>query len=419
MTLAFDYVGVDLNGKPVRGTIGATTVQGAQKALKEGGIRATQINEQTGGFDIRKMFSKPPNARLTIFRSLAALYKAGANATTSFEILIEQAQAAERSAKFPWQRSGAQAFTRSMVSLRRDVVDSGIPLPEAMQRRPNEFTDIESAMVLAGQQSGNLPEVLNLISVFLERERSVRTQIGDALFYPAMVGFAAISLMLYILIKVIPQFADLYSGFDVKIPTIMVYMLILSKLLLNPLFDLSAIAAVVGLGYLFVRWIATEKGALKFDELRMKFPVIGNFIRKIVLVRMCRTMAMLFNAGKTGTDVLTISGPVMGSPAFTRDISRIRNDLYDGRVSNFYEAFERSTRFDPMFLGYMRVAHQTGEYGSLLGKMGDYYEEDVQSLAAQIPNLLQVLITLGLGGVVGLVVSAIYIPLTTLSTSVH
>lgn len=375
-------------------------------ALRERMLIPSKLDVTTTTFSIRKIFARSkPNERLAFFRSYAALEHAGVDFSAAFELLIDQART-------PRMRD-------ALASIRSDVERSGEKLWAAMSHRPDEFSDLEVAMVAAGEEAGNREEVFDRLAAFLERDERLRKKLSAALFYPALVIVAAFVISLYLLLIVIPQFAKLFTSFDVELSPLMTALLDLTRLISNPLVDASVLLAITSIIVSFTQTVRTHEGALAFDAMRMRLPILGEAIRKTILARLCRVIATLLQSGVNQIRALEVAVPTAESPIYSAAIDSAREQIAAGVCASLEEALAATNRFPPLVLGFVRIGGSAGNIPAMLVKIAEYYEEDVESLLAALPTIIQTAVTLGLGAIVAIIVYVVYVPLSTLSTSIH
>jgi type IV pilus assembly protein PilC len=421
MKTAYVYSAWAPSGRIERGVLGADSRDVAAENLRERGLRPYEIRERGNIFSITKWFVKRPIARLAFFRAFAALSAAGATPSDTFALLVQQARARNKRglmSKLPSSKRAAEKFANAVEGLGRDYL-SGMKLQDAMAMRPNEFSEIESAMCEIGEQSGEMPKILTRLSIFLERDRKFSKQLGDALIYPSIVAVFAFAMIVYMVVSVIPQFASLYVGFGVNLPPIMQLLLGISALLKSPIFFLGLPFVLAGALYIFGNWIGTPEGAQRFDRFRLSIPVVGELIEKVVIARLCDVLSMLFAAGRNPLRAIEICIPIMESPVYARYLSQARDLMENGQVANVYEAFVRTGGFEPLMTGFMQVGVRAGNLDEMLTKISQYYEEDIASLTAAIPTVVQTTITIIMGGLVGIILYAIYVPISSLVTQIH
>jgi type IV pilus assembly protein PilC len=406
MSVTFAYRARKPSGEAVAGTMRAIDRPTALATLRERMLIPSSLEPKTTTFSIARLFARSkPGERLAFFRAYAALEQSGVDFGTAFSLLIAQART-------PRMRD-------ALASIRCDVEQSGEKLWAAMSHRPDEFSDLEVAMVAAGEEAGTREEVFDRLATFLERDDRLRKRLRAALFYPALVVAAALLITIYLFIVVIPQFAHLFMSFDVPLSPIMIGLLALTTVLSNPLVLIS-LAIVTVLGYSGVtRALNTPEGALAFDAIRFKIPVLGDAMRKTIVARLCRVLSTLLQSGVNQMRALEVAIPVAESPIFGRAIERAREDIANGSAASLEEALAPSQRFPPLMLGFVRIGATAGTIPTMLVKIAEYYEEDVESVLTALPAAIQTVVTLGLGAVVATIVYVVYVPLSSLSSSIH
>jgi len=406
MSVTFAYRARTPSGERVAGTMRAIDRSSALAALRERMLVPSKLESASPAFSLARMFARPkPNERLAFFRAYAALEQSGVDFSTAFALLIEQTRTVQ--------------MRDALSSIRSDVERGGEKLWAAMSHRPDEFTDLEVAMVAAGEEAGNREEVFDRLATFLERDERIRKRLAAALFYPAIVLVAAFAISAYLFVAVIPQFAQLFTSFGVAQSPIMMGVLAISTVLGNPYVVVAATLVVIGGFVATTRALRTLEGALAFDTLRMRVPLVGEALRKTVLARLCRVIATLLYSGVNLVRALEVAIPVAESPIFARAIERSRERLAGGMSASLDEALASSEQFPPLVIGFVRVGGTAGNIPQMLVKVAEYYEEDVESILSALPTIIQTIVTLGLGVVVAAIVYVVYVPLATLSTSIH
>lgn len=374
--------------------------------LRERMLIASSLESTTATFSFARMLRRAkPSERLAFFRAYAALEAAGVDFSTAFTLLIEQAR--------------TPRFRDALGSIKTDVERGGEKLWAAMAHRPDEFSDLEVAMVAAGEEAGNREEIFDRLALFLERDEKLRKKLQAALFYPALVLAAACAITIYIFAFVIPQFAKLFASFGIELSPVMVALLGISGVFVNPYFDICVFLVCTIVAVTTAQGLRTVEGALAFDGLRMRLPLLGEALRKTIVARLCRVLATLLQSGVNQVRALEVAVPVAESPIFARAVSSARERIAGGSSASLEEALAASGQFPPLLLGFIRVGSSAGNIPEMLAKIAEYYEEDVESLLSALPTLIQTGVTLGLGAVVGVIVYVVYVPLSTLSTSIH
>ena len=406
MAVTFAYRARTPSGERVTGTMRALDRTAALTMLRERMLIPSSLESTATTFSFVRGFNRAkPSERLAFFRAYAALEAAGVDFSTAFELLIEQAR--------------TPRFRDALGSIKADVERGGEKLWAAMAHRPGEFSDLEVAMVAAGEEAGNREEIFDRLALFLERDEKLRKKLQAALFYPALVLVAACAVTVYIFAFVIPQFATLFASFGIELSPVMVALLGISGVFVNPFFDVSmALVSVVAV-VSTARGLRTSEGALAFDEFRMRLPLLGEALRKTIVARLCRILATLLQSGVNQVRALEVAVPVAESPIFARAVNAARERIAGGSSASLEEALAATGQFPPLLLGFIRVGSSAGNIPQMLAKVAEYYEEDVESLLSALPTLIQTGVTLGLGAIVAVIVYVVYVPLSTLSTSIH
>ncbi len=406
MSMTFAYRARTPSGEAVAGTMRAIDRPTALATLRERMLIPSKLEATTTTFSLARLFARSkPNERLAFFRAYAALEQAGVDFSASFALLIDQART-------PRMRD-------ALASIRSDVERGGEKLWAAMSHRPDEFSDLEVAMVAAGEEAGNREEVFDRLATFLERDERLRKKLSAALFYPALVVVAALVISLYLFIIVIPQFAKLFSSFGVELSPLMIWLLALTSVATN-VFIIVPLAVAIAIGVAtLTRTLQTREGALAFDALRLRVPLLGDAIRKTTIARLCRVIATLLQSGVNQVRALEVAVPIAESPIYASAIETARERIEGGLSSSLEEALASSGQFPPLVLGFVRIGGSAGNIPAMLVKIAEYYEEDVESLLSALPTVIQTAVTLGLGAVVAIIVYVVYVPLSTLSTSIH
>jgi type IV pilus assembly protein PilC len=406
MSMTFAYRARTPSGEKVSGTMRALDRSAALAMLRERMLIPSKLESASTAFSFLRLLQRSkPSERLAFFRAYAALEQAGVDFSTAFELLAAQ--------------SRTPRFRDALSSIRADVERGGEKLWTAMSHRPDEFTDLEVAMVAAGEEAGNREDVFDRLAGFLERDEKLRKQLKAALFYPAIVLVAALSISAYLFIFVVPQFARLFASFDVELTPLMRFMLRAAALATTPTAVLLTAGASLAPLALLARSLSTPEGALAFDRLRLRIPLLGEAIRKAILARLARVLATLLQSGVNQVRALEVSIPVAESPTFARAIETARDRIAGGLSASLEEALVAAAVFPPLVVGFVRVGAQAGSIPHMLVKIAEYYEEDVESILSAVPAVIQTAVTIGLGFVVATIVYVVYVPLSTLSSSIH
>ncbi len=406
MPLTFVYRARTAAGERVAGTMRVLDRASALGILRERRLIASDLHAAGSALSVFRFLRRAPvRERLAFFRAYAALEGAGVDFSAAFELLIEQARTAR--------------FKEALRYVRSEVERLGEKLWAAMSHRPDDFTDLEVAMVAAGEEAGNRAEIFDRLATFLERDERFRKQLGAALFYPAIVVCVAAGISAYVLFAVVPQFVALFESFGVRTTPLIDALAFLTRLIAQPIVIAGIAAAGTGVACTALYFAQTPHGAVAIDRFRLGIPLVGKLLRKAAIARVSRVLSTLLESGVHQLRALEVAVPVAESPVFAQALDVARQQIASGVSASLEEALAPTRIFEPLSLGFVRIGARTGDVPRMLAKISEYYEDDVAALVAAIPTLVQTLVTLGLGLVVGSIVYTVYVPLTTLASSVR
>jgi type IV pilus assembly protein PilC len=405
MSFTYRYSARTLAGEPVRGVMRAGDRRSAFAALRDRTLVPFALEPLPSGRISQFLSSGRTHERLAFFRAYATLEQAGVDFSTSFDLLVAQAR--------------SQRFREALRAVRSDVESGGEKLWTALARRPEDFSDLEVAMVAAGEEAGNRGEVFDRLAGFLERDARLRKRLAAVLLYPAIVLSGAGAVLLYLLFGAVPQFVHLFEAFDVAPAPLLVWLARIADALRQPMLAAGTIAALASGAFVFSRFMRTPDGALFVDRLRLRAPFFGVLIKRTSIARLARVLATLLESGVNQLRALDVAIPVVESPIVATALRRARDGIAAGSSSSLEEAFAGAGVFEPLLLGFVRVGTHAGEVPRMLFRIADYYEDDAESMLEVIPQAIQAAVTLGLGCLVAAIVYIVYVPLSTLSTSIH
>jgi type IV pilus assembly protein PilC len=378
----------------------------ALDVLRERSLIATDLRATSLAAGFGRIFRRTPaSERLAFFRAYAALESAGVDFSTAFELLIAQARRPH--------------FREALTSVRNDVERGGERLHAAMAHRPDDFTDLEVAMVNAGEEAGNREEIFDRLAGFLERDQRLRKRLKGALFYPAVVIVAACCICVYLFAFVIPQFAGLFTEFGIPPSPLMTSLVAIDRFVARPFSMIAIVGMTTAVVLGALRLASTPAGAEFFDRLRLRIPVLGAALRKGMTARVARILSTLLESGVHQVRALEVATPVAESPVFASALEKARERLVGGASASLEEAFAASDAFEPLLIGFVRVGAQAGTIPQMLVKVAEYYEDDVEMIVSAVPALVQTSVTIALGFVVALILYVVYVPLSSLASSIH
>jgi type IV pilus assembly protein PilC len=399
----FSYVSKDRTGKTIKGEIDAPDRGKALEMLRNRELLILKIEEvKRGKFSFKLGRGKKVSLdELVIFtRQMATLTAAGITIVTSLDTLSEQAQ--------------NPAFKKAIVDA-RDSVNTGSSLSEAMGKHRNIFSDFFINMVKAGESGGMLDEVLERVATYLEKTNNLQRKIKSAMVYPAAVTGMALGISALMILKVIPVFKDIFSGFGAELPGPTQFLIDLS--------DASrkhfVLVVVVGvLAFAAVKWyVSTEKGRFKLDGLKLNVPVFGPLQKKVAISKFSRTLSTLVRSGVPILQALEIVSKTAGNVVVESTVNKVRDNVKEGE--SISEPMERSGIFPPIVTRMVSVGEKTGELEKMLNKIADFFDEQVDVMVDSLTSLLEPMIIAFLGIVIGGIVICMFLPIFKISEIIN
>jgi len=396
----FRYTARTATGELVRGTLEAPSADAVLASLRTRALFVTAIDREgrvRAAIGRRLGLGVPSRrARLAFFRALATLVRAGVSLRRALDVTID--------------RCGDAALREALRAVRADV-EHGSALSEAFARRPRAFSPLDVAMVRAGEAGGILDDVLERLAAFLERDGELRKRLSAALAYPLVVVTASAGLVLFLLIRIVPMFEQMFASFHVELPLATRLLLSVAAAARGPL--PWACAAVVALAALALGAAARiPAGALALDRCRLALPIVGPLLKKTITARLARTLATLLRAGVELVAAIEILRPVASSASFSGALARVDVALRHGDA--LATPLAASRLFDPLAVALVRVGEETGLVDEMLLNVAAYFESDVEAAIATLGAVLEPALIGVLGAVVGFIVFSVFLPLYSL-----
>lgn len=391
----FNYTAIDRNGKRVRSSLDASSIETAKSSLRGAGYTILDIKEQTTlNRDIEIPFLGNPKAKdMAVFcRQFVSILRAGVSVASVLAMLGQQTS-----------NKKLRAAIREMQA----DVEKGETLASSMRRHPKIFPAILVNMVSAGEASGNLEESFRQMELYFERSKRTKSKVTSAMIYPCVLIVVMIVVLIVMMTKIIPNFLKTFEDMDAELPKITLGVMAVCEWFKSwwwvPL--LVLVALVVG-GILFHR---TNKGRHFFGWLARKTPVVGNLTVKTACATFCRTMEVLIGSGLTLTDSMDLAASNMGNIYYLEAIRDARALVAEG--TPLRESLVRTGIFPPMVSNLVGVGEETGDLQSMMGKVADYYDEEVDEATKKLLNLMEPAIIIFMAVFVVIIVLAIYLPM--------
>lgn len=394
---SFVWKGKGRAGQFQEGVLLADTRDAAVATLRRQQIQVSSVREKGKEFPLLPKFPfRVGEKRVAIFtRQFSVMLDAGLPLVQCLEILGEQQE--------------HKRFQEIIGQVRTDV-ESGASLADAMKKHPAAFDDLYANMVAAGEAGGILDVILQRLSTYMEKAVKLKGQVKSALIYPSTVISIALVVVWIILWKVIPVFAQLFAGLGGELPMLTQVVVAASKWVGR--YSWLIIIGIFFLIWALRAWHKTERGARVLDGLLLKIPVIGMLLRKIAVARFCRTLATLTSSGVPILDGLEITAKTSGNTIIQDAIMAVRKAVEEGKTIS--GPLGETGVFPTMVVQMINVGEQTGALDQMLSKIADFYEEEVDTAVAGLIKLIEPLMIVVLGGIIGVIVTAMYLPLYTI-----
>lgn len=391
----FNYTAIDRNGKRVRSSLDASSIETAKSSLRGAGYTILDIKEQTTlNRDIEIPFLGNPKAKdMAVFcRQFVSILRAGVSVASVLAMLGQQ--------------TGNKKLRAAIREMQADV-EKGEALASSMRRHPKIFPAILVNMVAAGEASGNLEESFRQMEIYFDRSKRTKSKVTSAMIYPCVLIVVMIVVLIVMMTKIIPNFLKTFEDMDAELPKLTLGVMAVCEWFKSwwwvPL--LVLVALIVG-GVLFHR---TDKGKHFFGWLARKTPIVGNLTVKTACATFCRTMEVLIGSGLTLTDSMDLAASNMGNIYYLEAIRDARALVAEG--TPLRESLLRTGLFPPMVSNLVGVGEETGDLQSMMGKVADYYDEEVEEATKKLLNLMEPAIIIFMAVFVVIIVLAIYLPM--------
>lgn len=383
------WEGIDRAGKKVRGEMRAASETVVANALRRQGVKAGKIKKQTfrGGGKINEK-------EIALFtRQLATMTRAGVPLLQAFDI-------AARS-------TGNPRLSRLLLEVKGDI-ETGNSLAVSFRRHPMQFDELYCNLVGAGEQAGILDSILDRLATYKEKILALKGKIKSALFYPAIVIVIAVVVVAIIMWFVIPSFKQVFTSFGADLPWLTNVVVAMSDWFVQFWYIVVVIPIItfMVLAYLWKRVPAIKHTV---DRMSLKLPVLGEILEKAAVARWTRTLATMFAAGVPLVDALTAVGGASGNQVFMDATKRIQTNVSTGTALTI--AMEDTGVFPNMALQMTRIGEETGALDSMLSKVADFYEREVDDAVSALSSLIEPIMIVFLGVVIGTIVVAMYLPI--------
>ena len=378
------------------GVIVAENKEAVRAKLRRQQIVVTQVKEQGKEIAVPLLRGGVSSKELAIFtRQFSVMIDAGLPLVQCIEILGVQAE--------------NKVFQKVLLQVRQDV-ESGATLADSMKKHPRVFDDLYCNMIAAGEAGGILDTILQRLSIYIEKIVKLRRAVRSAMIYPVAVLCIAALVVTIILWKVIPTFAALFAGLGAELPLPTRIVIALSNFIGR--YMIVIVLVIIAVAYAIRRYYKTYKGRRVIDRILLKTPILGIVLRKIAVARFCRTLGTLISSGVPILEALEITARTAGNSIVEDAIMATRKSIEEGKTIS--GPLKDTDVFPPMVIHMISVGEQTGALDAMLSKIADFYEEEVDAAVENMLTLLEPVMILFLGIVIGGIVISMYLPMFSL-----
>jgi len=390
----------DSKGQSITKEIKATSITEVRGKLKEQGLFPMEITQKQAAGNLMELISTKMEERkkvklkdLTIFsRQFATMINAGVSLVRTLNILADQT---------------TNTRFKVVIGQVRQKVEEGNSLSDALKDYPNIFSKLYSSMVRAGETGGVLDEVLERLAGFLEKQAKLEGQIKSAMVYPVVVCVIATAIFLFLLTFVLPIFDSMFKSMNAKLPAFTQMLINMSQVMQHygPLVIMGMAGAVWG----FKRFINTTFGRYWFDGIMMRAPVFGPLTRKTAVARFTRTLGTLLRSGVPLMGALEIVQDTAGNTRIAEAVTKVRDAVREGE--GLTKKLEETKVFPAMVTQMISIGEETGAMDDMLTRIADFYDNEVEEAVKALTSLLEPLMMVGIGGMVGSIIIGMYLPM--------
>ncbi len=398
----YKWEGKTLKGLIKKGEMEAPSESALRIHLRQQSIIPTKILPKGREIRISLPFGKKVKQRsVAVFtRQLATMIDAGLPLVQSLDALASQQE--------------SKVFKEIIQKIREDV-EGGSTFAGALKKHPSAFNELYTNLVVAGEEGGILDNILNRLANYIEKAEALKKKVKSALLYPGIIVSVAVIVVIILMVFVIPVFEQIFSAAGQTLPLPTLIVLTVSKLIKK--FFIIIIPALIFLGYLLKRFYRTNPGKTLVDKLLLKLPVFGLLLKKISVARFARTLGTLVSSGVPILDGLNIVSKTAGNRTIETAILEARSSIREGET--IAGPLNRSGVFPPMVIQMISVGESTGALDSMLGKIADFYEEEVDVAVAGLTSLLEPFLMIFLGVVIGSVIVSMYLPIFQMASAIQ
>jgi type IV pilus assembly protein PilC len=389
----FEYEGTDRQGQFATGIVDAPGKPQVEEQLRSMGVTPQKIWKKGGGAIIIPGITKVPNKSMVVFtRQLATMIDAGLPLVKCLEILGSQ--------------EPNPLFQMTILQVKQSV-ESGSTFAGALAKHPHVFDNLFTNLISAGEMGGILDTILNRLSAYMEKAAKLKQKVKSAMKYPVTVLFVSGIITMFLLVKVIPQFAGMFESMGKDLPALTVTVVAFSDYAVDNLGLIVVGFILFSVGFVMVR--RTDKGGYAMDWILLKMPVMGELVTKASIAKFTRTLGTLISSGVPILDALEIVAKTAGNRVIENAIYYVREQISEGK--SISGPLMEVGVFPKMVVQMIGVGESTGAMDIMLSKIADFYDDEVDAAVDGITSMIEPLIMVVLGGIIGVVMLAMYMPI--------
>jgi type IV pilus assembly protein PilC len=395
---SFTYTARTRTGVQQQGVIEARHVAEARESLRGKDLFVTDIQEKAGQAQAAKKKHKKVKLgdMVVMSRQLATLVRAGLSIIECLHTVASQSE--------------SPALADALYQVRMDVL-TGSTLADAMKRHPKVFNEKYIALVQAGETGGVLDQTLEVAAEQFDKEADLREKVKAAFVYPMVVMISSIAVVVFMLVFIVPVFANVYKQFNADLPPITQLLVTMSFVILN--YWYMVVAGIVAMVFLFKKWHATPRGRRTVDAIMLKLPLLGKLNRKIAVARFTQTFAGAIHAGVPILRALTISAQTSGNILIMEAIQKVTTMVKDG--ATLAAPLEATGQFQPLVVKMIAAGETSGNLDEMLDEVTKFFNRDIEYTVGKLTRIMEPLMTVAVGGIVLFVLLALYMPVFNLT----
>lgn len=399
----FKYVAQGAQGNSFSGEISAATREAAIAAIRQQGNKPINVTEAKAAKKSISFGKKVKIKDLVIFtRQLATMINAGVPIVKSLATLQAQTE---------------NKYFKDSIGQITKKVESGTGLSEALSDYPKIFPTIYINMVKAGEEGGILDQALLRLALQTEKDAAIKKKVKSAMTYPTVIGGITVLAFFVLMTSVVPKLGEVIKGMGAPLPTLTKVMLAAGDFMKSPMFVVSFLVLSVGGTIAVRRYIRTEKGRYQFHFLLLKLPIVKVLITKVAIARFARTFSSLMSAGVTVLVAIETTSGAVGNKVIEKELTEAAKAVKNG--SQFSTALADSKVFPPIVSQMLSIGEETGQIDQILVKVAEFYEEEVDAFVDSLTSIIEPLMILVLGSMVGLVAASVFGPLSSLTQNIQ